>query len=80
MPIYTFKNKETEEITEHTCKIAELDKFKEDNPHLERYFNSVIPMGDPVHLGVKRLDNGFREVLQNIHRNTHGSVLGGNIR
>lgn len=80
MPTYTFINKETQEVTDHVCKMSELDQFKLDNPHLERHFTSAIPIGDPVRLGFVRIDNGFREVLQNIHRNTHGSVLGGNIR
>jgi len=80
MPIYNFVNKETQEITEHSCKISELDQYKADNPHLEQCHITAPSIGDPVQLGVRRLDNGFREVLQNIHRNTPGSVLGGNIR
>lgn len=34
MPTYVFKNKETDEIEEHQMRIAELDEFKESNPHL----------------------------------------------
>ena len=35
MPTYVFKNTKTEEVEEHLLKIAELDQFKEDNPHLQ---------------------------------------------
>mgnify|MGYP003329901563 CR=1 FL=1 len=31
--------------------------------------NSSVKIGDPVHLGVKKVDDGFKEVLKNIKRN-----------
>tara|TARA_R110002096_G_scaffold69149_9_gene166468 strand:- start:15371 stop:15607 length:237 start_codon:yes stop_codon:yes gene_type:complete len=34
MPTYTFKHKETEEITEEFLRVSELDQFKLDNEHL----------------------------------------------
>ena len=34
MPTYVFRNKETEEIEEHQMRVAELDDFKANNPHL----------------------------------------------
>lgn len=80
MPIYTFINKETKVVTEHVMKIAELDPFKENNPHLERYLNSMVPIGDPVRLGLVKVPNGFRDVLARIHSRSPGSVLKDNIR
>jgi len=35
-------------------------------------------LGDPVRLGIRRPDNGFREVLQKIHDKTPGSTLKNN--
>ena len=34
--------------------------------------------GDPVRLGIRRPDNGFKEVLQKIHDKTPGSTLKSN--
>ena len=36
MPTYEFINNQTGQIEEHIMRIAELDAFKEANPHLER--------------------------------------------
>lgn len=35
-------------------------------------------LGDPVRLGLRRPDNGFKEVLQKIHDKTPGSTLKSN--
>lgn len=72
MPTYTWKNKETGEITENILRMSELDAYKESNPHLERYFADTPGFADPVRLGRVKIDNGFREVLQNISANAIG--------
>ena len=46
MPTYVFKNSKTEEVEEHIMKIAELDKFKEDNPHLKIQLQPLNPVTD----------------------------------
>ena len=77
MPRYTFLNKETNEIEVFNFRISEYDSFKNDNPHLERYFEqeSGYSIGDPVRLGLRRTDDGFREVLSKIHSNNYKSNL-----
>lgn len=80
MPTYTFRNKKTNEIVEHFCKISDLDKYKEDNPDLERAFVDAVPLGDPVRLGLRHVPDGFRDVLKQIHRGQPGSRLKDNIR
>ena len=75
MPTYTFKNKETSEITEVVMKIAELDPYREANPHLETVIGASM-LGDPTKLSASRkYDSGFKEVLQRIHEKTPGSQL-----
>lgn len=75
MPTYTFKNKETGEITEVVMKIAELDPYREANPHLETVIGAAM-FGDPTKLSASRkYDSGFKEVLQRIHEKTPGSQL-----
>ena len=75
MPVYDFKNKETGQVITRTMKIAEREQFLNDNPHLEPYFDSVPSLVDPVRIGVRKTDNGFKEVLQKIHSKTPGSRL-----
>lgn len=81
MPTYAFKNLNTGELEEHMMKISELDKFKTDNPHLERALIDTPSFGDPVRLGLRKIDNGFREVLQKVAEKTPGGkALKDNIR
>lgn len=77
MPTYTFKNKETDEVTERIMKMSEFDSFRLDNPFLE----TVISGGslcDTLRLGdglLKGKNAGFKEVLQKIDQRTAGSCL-----
>ena len=41
MPVYEFRNKETQEVTEVVLKISEYDDFIENNPNLERYYSTA---------------------------------------
>lgn len=72
MPNYTFKDTETGEVFDLTMKIAELDEYKQANPTHQQVL-SAVPMGDPVQLGVRKIDNGFREVLQKISERAPGA-------
>lgn len=38
MPLYDFKNTQTNEYEEHMVKISEYDDFLKENPQLERVF------------------------------------------
>jgi hypothetical protein len=68
MPIYTFADttKEPEEFMELTMKIAELDQFKLDNPHLQQRIVRAPSIGDAHRLGLIKPDDGFRDVLKNV--------------
>ena len=72
MPTYDFRNKETGEIIEKTMKIAEKEQFLLDNPHLETYIGAAPATGDPVRMGIRKIDGGFKEVLQKISERTPG--------
>lgn len=77
MPTYTFKHKETGDITERILKMSEYDSFKEKYPELE----TVISGGalcDTLRLGdglLKGSNAGFSDVLRKIHQRTAGSCL-----
>jgi len=55
-------------------KIADRDQYLIENPHIEAVL-SAPNLIDPVRLGVRKTDNGFKEVLQKIHEKTPGSQL-----
>jgi predicted nucleic acid-binding Zn ribbon protein len=75
MPTYTFRNKETGETFDQMMKISERDQFLVDNPNLESLIVGAPMMMDPVRAGVRKVDNGFKEVLHKIHTRTPGSKL-----
>jgi hypothetical protein len=56
-------------------KIAEKEQYLIDNPNIEQAITTAPALGDPVRLGVRKIDNGFKEVLQKIHSKTPGSAL-----
>jgi hypothetical protein len=74
MPTYMFNNKETGEITEVSMKISELDPYRASNPNLETIIQAPM-ICDPVRVGARKMDTGFKEVLQKIHERTPGSKL-----
>ena len=41
MPTYEFRNNETGEIEEYLLSFSAIDKFKEENPHLERIWTDT---------------------------------------
>lgn len=74
MPLYDFKNKETGEVFEKFMSISAKEEYLKENPNIESMLG-INPLIDPVRLGVRKADNGFKEVLQRIHEKTPGSTL-----
>jgi len=69
MPTYVFKNNETDELEEHLMKIAELDEFKEKNPHL------TVQVGAPsmvtgVRSTLSMAGNEWQDTLKEIKKNS----------
>jgi hypothetical protein len=81
MPTYTFKNANTGEVEEHTLKLSEYDKFKQDNTHLERYFapEDLPRFSDAARMsvpGTKSYDSAFEKgVIQRIKDTVPGNTL-----
>lgn len=76
MPIYDFRNKNTGEITERTISYNAKLQYLEENPHIESIILTSPSLGDPTKLtATRKMDTGFREVLQKIHDKTPGSQL-----
>ena len=66
MPTYTFEDTNTGQREERVMRIAELDQFKADNPHLKQLIVGAPSIGDAHRLGLKKPDDGFRDVLKNV--------------
>ena len=65
MPTYDFINKKTGEITELTMSMTALDKYKEDNPDMERYFGN---QATSAVYGTPKQSDGFKEVMSKIQK------------
>jgi hypothetical protein len=68
MPLYTFKNDETDEVTEIMMKISELDDFKAVNPHLKQLITGAPAIGDSARLGVKKTPDSFNSLLKHVKK------------
>jgi hypothetical protein len=68
LPNYNFRNKDTgEEWTEfHT--MAGLDEYLAANPHIEQTPCAAPFLGDPIRQGLRKPDDGFRDVLKEIKK------------
>ena len=65
MPIYTFRNKETNEEFDENMTMSELDGYLEENPHIEQ----IITYGTKIvhERGTNlKVDDGFRENISRI--------------
>jgi hypothetical protein len=66
MPIYSMRNDETQEEFEVTLKYSELEQYLRDNTNIRQIFNKFPSTGDPVRLGVRKPDDGFRDALREV--------------
>ena len=62
MPRYTFENTKTGNIFDEEMKIAELDPFKEANPHLIQVLGGQ-PTLDAVRLGITKPPADFQKYV-----------------
>jgi hypothetical protein len=75
MPTYAFRDKETGEVTEKFMGISAREEYLKQNPQLETMVNGAPMICDPVRVGARKMDTGFKEVLQKIHSRAPGSTL-----
>ena len=77
MPTYEFVNKKTKKIEEHTMSVSAYDQFKEDNPHLERYYSDapMFSYSNGGDFAGKKTDNTWKEVMSKIAEQNPRSSL-----
>lgn len=74
MPTYTFRNKDTDEVFDKIMSWTNRQLYLEENPQLEGIMGNPA-LGDPVRLGIRKHDDGFREVLSKIGQANYKSNL-----
>jgi len=74
MPLYDFKNKDTGEVFEKMMSISAKEEYLTANPNIESVLGANMLI-DPVRLGIRKTDQGFKEVIQRILDKTPGSQL-----
>lgn len=66
MPLYDFYNENTDEMETHSMRIAELDQFKEDNPHLSQRITKAPSLARDSGMIQGKMDDGWKENLTRI--------------
>jgi len=74
LPTYSFKNIETNEEFERILSMSERETYLEENPHVKQTIKRAPSLGDSVRLGVRKPDQGFREVLQKAKVHKHNTI------
>ena len=74
MPTYSFKNIETNEEFERILSMSERETYLEENPHVKQTIKKAPALGDSVRLGLRKPDQGFREVLQKAKVHKHNTI------
>lgn len=74
MPIYSVRNNTTNEEFEVNMKFSELESYLKENPHLQQIFNRFPAFGDPVRLGLRKPDDGFRDVLRKVKSHKYNTI------
>ena len=75
MPTYCFRNKDTNEEFEKFMGISARDIYLKENVNIESMFSGAPMVCDPVRVGARKRDTGFKEVLQKIHERSPDSDL-----
>jgi hypothetical protein len=66
MPTYSFRSKETGDVVDKIMPFSKREQWLNENPEFEVVMMEAPSLGDPVRLGLRKQDQGFREVLQKI--------------
>jgi len=70
MPLYDFRCSDCSTVFDVMCKISERESQacpSCDSKNYKAHHIGMAPLGDAVRLGVRRIDDGFREVLHKIN-------------
>ena len=69
MPLYDFKNKETDEVEVHFVSISDVDQFLIDNPHLERMISAPNLISNTGTI-LSKTSSDWRDLQKRIKKNS----------
>lgn len=75
MPTYTFVDNNTGKHFEDSMSIAEKEEYLQSNPHISQTILHAPALGDPTRLGLKKPEQGFRDLLKDIKKNNRKSKI-----
>lgn len=75
MPTYNFRDTTTGEVFEKFMGISAREVYLKENPNIESMLSGAPMVCDPVRVGARKKDSGFKEVLQKIHERTPDSYM-----
>jgi hypothetical protein len=68
-------NRDTDEVFEVNMKFTEFEQYLNDNTNITQVFTKFPALGDSVRLGMRKPDDGFRDVLRNVkHHHKKDSI------
>ena len=70
MPVYEFKNSETNEIVEKILRISEYDQFVKDNPELVRHYSTAPSLTSDSISPLTRAGKEWENHLSNIKKHS----------
>lgn len=62
MPIYSYLNTNTNDVTDLSMSMAEMDEFEKNNPHMQRVYNKMNII-DPVAAGITKPPVDFQKYV-----------------
>ena len=68
MPIYEFKNNETDEVVEVSLRISEYDDYVKNNPHLSRYYSKAPGLTSGTKSALTIAGKGWEDHLNRVKK------------
>jgi hypothetical protein len=75
MPEYRILDTDTGKEWLERMGIQEAEDYLAANPHVVRLINGAPAIGDPIRLGRRKPDDGFRDVLRNVKKHHRRSTI-----
>lgn len=68
MPIYTFRNIETDELYDLSLRLDERETYLQENPHVKQVLSGAPSLHSGTGLTGRKPDNAFRDKLKEIKK------------
>lgn len=68
MPIYTFRNTETDELYDLSLRLNERETYLQENPHVKQVLSGAPSLHSGAGLTGRKPDNAFRDKLKEIKK------------